>query len=63
MTISPKVAAGGVAGAVSIVLVFVLAQFGVILPAEVAQAVTLILSFVAGYATGEHDEPGDHAAP
>lgn len=47
--INPKVAAGGAAGAASVVLVYVLGELGVHLPPEVASAVTVLLSVAAGY--------------
>ena len=46
----PKVAAGGAAGSASILLVFILGQCGIDVPAEVASAITVLLSAVAGYA-------------
>jgi putative flippase GtrA len=46
---NPKVAAGGAAGAVTVILVFVLSQAGVELPPEVSSAVTVLLSTLAGY--------------
>ena len=49
MTPHPKVAAGGIAGAVTTVLVFVAAQLGVEVPGEVAAALTTIIGFAAGY--------------
>lgn len=45
----PKVAAGGIAGAASILIVFVLGQVGVDVPAEVASAITVLISGVAAY--------------
>ena len=45
----PKVAAGGVGGAVSIVIVWVASQLGLDVPAEVASAFTTVVAFVAGY--------------
>jgi hypothetical protein len=45
----PKVAASGVAGAVTVVLVWALGAAGLDMPVEVAQALTVILSFGAGY--------------
>jgi hypothetical protein len=48
-TIHPKVAASGVAGAATILLVFVAEKLGLEVPAEVASAFTVILSFAAGY--------------
>lgn len=44
-----KVKAGGVAGAVSILIVFFLGQVGVEVPAEVASAITTVISAIAGY--------------
>lgn len=44
-----KVIAGGAAGAVSIVLVWVAGLFGLEVPAEVASAVTVLLSSAAAY--------------
>ena len=44
-----KVAAAGIGGSLAIVLVYVIGQFGVDLPAEVAAAVATIVSFLAGY--------------
>ena len=51
MTPQPKVVAGGVAGALTIVLVWAAGQFGVDVPAEVASAFTVLVSFAAGYIT------------
>lgn len=50
-TTSPttKVVAGGSAGAITVVLLFTLAQFDIVVPAEVGSALTVILSFVASY--------------
>jgi putative flippase GtrA len=50
-----KVAAGGIAGAVSIVALYLVqALFNVTVPAEVASAVTLILSFGMSYIVKEN---------
>lgn len=51
MNINPKVAAGGVAGSITIILVWVLGFFHVEVPPEVASAFTTIISFGAGWAT------------
>ena len=49
-----KVAATGIAGAVSVVLMYVVQTiFNVAIPAEVASAITLILSFASGYIVKE----------
>lgn len=45
----PKVAAGGAAAAVTTVLVWVAAMLGVDVPAEVAAALTTLISFGVGY--------------
>jgi hypothetical protein len=44
-----KVAAGGAAGALSILIVFVIGQLGIDLPPEVSSALTVLISFAAGY--------------
>lgn len=44
-----KVAAAGSAGAASIVLVWLLGQAGVDVPAEVASAITVLIATAAGY--------------
>lgn len=44
-----KVTAGGTAGAVTVVLVYVLNKFHLDVPGEVGSALTVILSFVASY--------------
>lgn len=52
MPIDNKVAAGGVAGAVTIILVWLLnTAAGVDVPPEVASALTTVLSFAAGWIT------------
>jgi biotin transporter BioY len=44
-----KVAAGTTAGAASVVLVWLLGQAGVAVPAEVASALTTLIAFAGGY--------------
>lgn len=45
-----KVAAAGIGGSISIVVVYLIQElFGVVIPAEVASALTAIISFVSGY--------------
>lgn len=53
VTPQPKVVAGGVAGALTIVLVWVAGQFGLDVPPEVASAFTVLVSFAAGYLKAE----------
>lgn len=48
-----KVAAAGISGAVSIVLIYIASQLGLELPAEVAAAITTIVSFASGYLVKE----------
>jgi hypothetical protein len=50
--IHPKVAAAGLGGAVSIVVVWTVTLFGVEVPPSVASAFTTILSFACGYLKG-----------
>jgi hypothetical protein len=49
MTPQPKVVAGGAAGAITVVLVWAAGFAGVEVPPEVASAVTVLISFAAGY--------------
>lgn len=46
---TPKVAAGGLAGAATIVAVFIANQAGVNVPPEVASAFTVLVSTAAAY--------------
>jgi len=45
----PKVVAGGIAGSLTILVIFVANLFGIDVPPEVASAFTVIISFGAGY--------------
>ena len=45
----PKVIAGGAAGSLTIILVYVAGLCGVEVPAEVASAVTVLISTAAAY--------------
>lgn len=50
-----KVAASGVAGAVSIILVYLIQQvFATEIPAEVASSLTVVISFATGYLVKEN---------
>mgnify|MGYP001607145693 CR=1 FL=1 len=44
-----KVGAGGLAGALSIVLVWILGQMGYSLPPEVSSGLTTIVTFITSY--------------
>lgn len=46
---TPKVVAVGVTGAASVLLLWLLSQFGVTMPPEVAAAVAVLLAAGAGY--------------
>lgn len=52
-TLAPtnKVLAGGIAGACSVILIYVLGEFGIEMPPEVASAITFLLATGAGYMT------------
>ncbi len=49
MNLNPKVAAGGIAGALTVILVWLVGLAGVDVPAEVASAITVVIGFAAGY--------------
>lgn len=51
--VSSKVAAGGAAGALSIVLVWIASLFGLVIPDFVAQALTVLISVVVGWVVPE----------
>ncbi len=55
MNLNPKASAAGVAGAVTLVIVFVLGQLGVEIPPDVAAAATTIIMFVAAYLKSAND--------
>lgn len=55
MNLNPKTTAAGIAGAVTLVIVFVLGRLGVEIPADVAAAVTTIIAFVAAYLKSAND--------
>lgn len=60
-----KVAAGGIAGALTVVLVFILNRFHVAVPADVASEFTVIFSFATSYLVKERpraDAPSRQAA-
>jgi len=49
-----KVTAGAGSGAAVVILVWALGQFGVVMPPEIAAALTTIVSLFAGYFTPEN---------
>lgn len=56
-----KVTAGGAAGAVTVVLVYILGLFDLTVPGEVGSALTVIFSFAAGYLV--KDRPAANPQP
>jgi len=44
-----KVAAGGAAGAATVLIVFIAGQLGLEIPAEAASALTVLIGFAAAY--------------
>ncbi|TDZ75816.1 hypothetical protein DE4585_02198 [Mycobacteroides salmoniphilum] len=48
-----KVAASGTAGAISVVLVFILGKFNVEIPGDVGSAITVLFSVASGYLVHE----------
>ena len=55
MNLNPKLKAGALGAAATLVIVFALGLFGVEVPADVASAVTLIASVAAAYMKGAND--------
>lgn len=51
--VSSKVAAGGAAGALSIIIVWIASLFGLVIPDFVGQSFTVLLSLVVGYLVPE----------
>ena len=49
MTVHPKVASAGTAGAFTVLIVWMLTLFDVTMPAEVASALTVVLMSAAGW--------------
>jgi hypothetical protein len=49
VTPQPKVVAGGAAGSVTVMLVWIAGMYGIDVPPEVASAFTVLVSFAAGY--------------
>lgn len=55
MNLNPKTTAAGIAGAVTLVIVFILSQLGVDIPADVASAITVIIAVIAAYLKSAND--------
>ncbi|MUM18318.1 hypothetical protein BI330_03200 [Mycobacterium sp. CBMA 623] len=52
-TPTAKVAAGGTAGAISVVLVFILGKFDVVIPGDVGSAITVLFTVASSYLVHE----------
>ncbi len=48
-SLTPKVATGALAGAVSVIVVWIITQFGVTIPPEIASAFTTVISACSAY--------------
>ncbi|ASM62386.1 holin [Arthrobacter phage Laila] len=63
---TPKVAAVGVSGALTVLIVWVAGLCGIDMPAEVAAAISVVVTFGAGYIKSEVTERdgsgGEHVA-
>lgn len=53
MTPTRKVGAGALAGAVTVILVWAIGLAGVDVPVAVAQAITVVLTFITAYMVSE----------
>ncbi len=59
MNLTPKAASAGVAGAFTIILVWIIGLFHVTVPPEIASAITTIISFLAAYLAPRSDPTPD----
>lgn len=57
LTPTPKVAVGGITGALVVILVWVASLFGLDVPTEIAAALVVVLSFIASYLTRDRTSP------
>jgi putative flippase GtrA len=55
MNLNPKTSAAGIAGAVTLLIVYTLGQFGVEIPADVASAITVLVAVAAAYLRSARD--------
>lgn len=55
MNLNPKVSAAALAGAASLLICFLLVQLGVAVTPEIASALTLVLTVLAGYLKSAND--------
>lgn len=54
MTVARKVAAGGLAGVIVTILVWILSLWHINLPGDVAAAITVVISFIVAYLVPSH---------
>ncbi len=47
--LTPKVATGALGGALSIIVIWIIGQFGIVVPPEVSSAFTIVISTAASY--------------
>lgn len=61
-----KIVGGGIAGAVTALILWLLSEFGISVDADVASAITVIVTFIAGYLVrpdgGDFITPGHNGA-
>jgi len=59
---TPKVATGALAGALSIIIIWILGQFHIVIPPEVASAFTTVFSALASYIAPKSDPTPEQVA-
>ncbi len=47
--LTPKVATGALGGALSIIVIWIIGQFGIVVPPEVSSAFTIVISTASSY--------------
>jgi hypothetical protein len=57
-----KITAAAAGGALATLVAFVAGLFGLNLPGGAEGAIATLAAFALGWLTGEHDDPGEHAA-
>ncbi len=60
--LTPKVATGALAGAVSVIVVWIISKFGLEVPPEMASAFTTVISAVSMYFAPRSDPTPDQIA-
>lgn len=49
MTVTSKVAAGGLAGVIVAIITWILSLWNINVPGDIAAAITVVVSFIVGY--------------